>query len=137
MTLSAFPTWLLAEWQSLPREVRSAPATHPQLEAFEKEHGPIPAQYRSFLMQFGGGPVGHEWVDGIHELAATHEKFRAGRRDGHWKMASVFVFGWDGQGHPMAIDSRGAVVVERPGQGLERLAASFAEYVAKGFGHQL
>lgn len=137
MAAPAFPTWLLAEWQSLPREVRCAPATHPQLEAFESAHGAIPAQYRSFLMQFGGGPVGHEWIDGIDQLTATQEKFRAGRRAGHWKMASVFVVGWDGAGNPIGIDSHGAVIVELPGEGVQRLAGSFAEYVAKGFGHQL
>ena len=135
MAASPFPTWLLAEWQSLPREVRCAPATHPELEAFEKEHGPIPMQYRTFLMQFGGGPVGHEWVEGIQQLPATQAKFRAGRQAGQWKMTSVFVVGWDGTGHPIAIDPRGAVVVERPGQGVQRLAASFAAFVTQGLGH--
>jgi hypothetical protein len=131
-----FAPSLVSEWHSLPAGVRQLPATQAELEAFEKSHGAIPAQYRAFLQQFGGGAVGSEWVDGIHQLARTHAKFAAEVALGGWSMSDAFVFGWDGAGNPMAIAQTGAVVMEDHNfGGVQRLAPSFGEWLAKAMGH--
>ena len=129
---------LQEKWRSLPADIRYAQASPEQLEAFEGKHGPIPAEYRAFLQEFGGGAVGSEWVDGIGQLPRTHAKFNSERGVGGWSMANVFVIGWDGAGNPIGIDASGAVVVEDHNFGeVHQLASSFAEFLARGLGHAL
>ena len=122
-------------WQALPEGCRKAPATAEQLEAFEHRFTPIPPAYRWFLQVCGGGTIGSEWIDGIGELADSHEKFereRAGDRG--WRMREVFVIGWDGSGNPIALDNRsGAVVVEdHTFGGVHRMAESFEAFLVSG-----
>lgn len=103
---------LLHSWNQLPESVRYQPATHEQIDAFESQHGPIPPTYRAFLLQFGGGAVGSEWLDGVEQLSATHAKFQRENGPHGWQLEDAFVIGWDGAGNPLAIDRAGAVVVE-------------------------
>jgi hypothetical protein len=127
-----------AKWESLPNEVRYARASTSQVEAFEQAHGPIPSEYRSFLLEFGGGVAGSEWVDGIEQLPNTHRKFRSEAGLGGWTMRDVFVIGWDGAGNPLAIDASGAVVVEdHKFGGVRQVAPSFHAFVAEGLRHAL
>lgn len=122
----------------MPAEVRSAPASEIALTEFERAHGRIPAEYRNFLRECGGGPVGSEWIDGIDKLAAIQAKFRRECGPTGWKNADLFVIGWDGGGNPIGIDAAGAVVVEDHNSGGVRVcAASFAAFLAKGLGHAL
>jgi len=133
-----FAASLVSEWLSLPAEVRRAPASLEQLEEFERAYGPIPLGYRQFLQHFGGGPVGSEWIDGIEQLAESHNKFRRECGPNGWRNSQAFVIGWDGGGNPIEIDVAGAVVVEDHNSGdVHRLAASFEEFLAKGLGHAL
>ena len=134
------PSWDLMRvtWESLPTEVRYPRASPSQIEAFERAHGPVPSEYRTFLLEFGGGVVGSEWVDGIEQLPNTRRKFRSETRPGGWTMRDVFVIGWDGAGNPMAIDQSGAVVVEDHSLGgVHQLAQSFRAFVAEGLRHAL
>lgn len=129
---------LLLAWKQLPESIRYQPATQPQIDAFESEHGPIPPTYREFLLQFGGGAVGSEWLDGVDQLATTHAKFQRERGPHAWKLEDAFVIGWDGAGNPLAINRAGAVVVEDHNfGGVHQLASSLVAYVAKGLGHAL
>jgi hypothetical protein len=135
---SSLPASLVSEWHLLPAEVRSAPASEEALAEFERAHGPIPAEYRQFLGQCGGGPVGNEWIDGIDKLAATHTKFRRESGPSGWRNSNVFVIGWDGGGNPIGIDAAGAVVVEDHNfGGVHMRAPSFAAFLEKGLGHAL
>jgi len=129
---------LLLAWRQLPESVRYQPATQRQIDAFECEHGPIPPTYREFLLQFGGGVVGGEWLDGVNQLASTHAKFRGERGPHGWQLDDAFVIGWDGAGNPLAINRSGAVVVEDHNfGGVLQLASSLMAYVAEGLGHAL
>ncbi|MFG6460745.1 SMI1/KNR4 family protein [Roseateles sp. DXS20W] len=129
---------LLQAWKQLPESIRYQPATQPQIDAFESQHGPIPPTYREFLLQFGGGAVGSEWLDGVDQLANTHAKFRRERSLHAWRLDDAFVIGWDGAGNPLAISREGAVVVEDHNfGGVHRLASSLMAYVARGLGHAL
>ena len=132
----ALQSALVAAWRTLPEEVRSAPATEEQLREFEREFGPVPAEFRWFLRTCGGDPVGSEWVDGIGELAESHCKFIAEAGPGGWTMADVFVIGWDGGGNPFAIHRQtGKVLVEDHAfGGIHELAESFAAFLAEGLG---
>ncbi|RYD75328.1 MAG: SMI1/KNR4 family protein [Verrucomicrobiaceae bacterium] len=135
---SALAASLVSEWHSLPSEVRSAPASEAAIAAFERANGRIPVEYRQFLVQCGGGPVGSEWIDGIGKLCATHAKFKAECGPGGWSNCNVFVIGWDGAGNPISIDPTGAVVVEDHNfGGVHVLASSFIEFLSKGLGHAL
>lgn len=130
---------IIAAHHALLEEIRSAPATPAELEAFESEHGPIPLAYRWYLEHCGGGVVGAEWVDDIHQLRETQRKFNAESalepRRGGWTMRDVFVFGWDGAGNPMAIRaSTGEVVVEDHNfGGVHVLAPSFERFLTTAF----
>jgi hypothetical protein len=104
---------ILNAWQSLAEEVRHKPATEEELRRFEQSFGIIPPEFRWFLSECGGGPVGSEWVDSIEELPASHRKFHAESGPGGWTMKGVFIVGWDGVGNPMGIlRVSGAVLVE-------------------------
>lgn len=132
-----FRAAVLAAWQSRVRAegINAAPATEPELRAFESEFGPIPAEFRWFLAACGGGPVGSEWVDSIRELPATHRKFRSefGPPRG-WTLAEVFVIGWDGSGNPFGIHApSGRVLVEdHDFGGIHEMAQSFRGFLAEG-----
>ncbi len=135
---SALAASLVSEWQLLPAEVRSAPASEEALAEFERAHGPIPAEYRQFLGQCGGGPVGSEWIDGIDKLAATHAKFHREYGLSGWKNSTVFVIGWDGAGNPIGVDATGAVVIEdHTFGGVHVRAPSFSAFLAGGLGYAL
>jgi hypothetical protein len=115
--------------------LRRPRATDEELQAFEYEFGPIPPIFRWFLSECGGGVVGAEWVDGIHELPKTHRKFRAESIGDHgWRMKDVFVIGWDGSGNPYGIDATtGKVVVEdHDFGGIHEMAPSFDEFLREG-----
>jgi hypothetical protein len=134
------PSWksMRTTWESLPADVRYRRASSSQLEAFERTHGPIPREYRTFLLEFGGGVVGSEWVDGIEQLPNTQRKFRSEQASGGWAMRDVFVIGWDGAGNPMAIGQTGAVVVEDHNfGGVHELGPSFLAFLAERLGHAL
>ena len=126
---------LLHAWQTLPDSCRSAPATHEELAAFEREYGPIPPTYRRFLETFGGGVVGHQWLDSIAELPASHRKFEAERKaEGGWTMEAVFIIGWDGSGNPLGLHLHtGELLVEdHDFGGIHRVADSFEAFLAAG-----
>lgn len=132
---SPFPASLVSNWLSLPPEVRSEPASEERLAEFERAYGPIPTEYRQFLIQCGGGPVGGEWIDGIDKLAATHAKFRRECGPSGWSNSDLFVLGWDGGGNPIAINADGAVVVEDHNfGGIQVLAPSFSVFFAGRLG---
>jgi hypothetical protein len=129
------PPWasLRRVWQSLPGEARYLPASPAQLDTFEHSYGPVPSEYRVFLLEFGGGVVGSERVDGIEQLSNTHAKYESERHPGGWTMQDAFVIGWDGAGNPMAIDRSGAVVVEHHNfGGVHQLAPSFLAFLTTG-----
>lgn len=129
---------LLLAWKQLPESIRYQPATLPQIDEFESEYGPIPPTYREFLLQFGGGAVGGEWLDGVDQLSTTHAKFRREHGPRGWQLEDAFVIGWDGAGNPLAIDRTGAVVVEDHNfGGVHQLASSLMAYMAKGLDHAL
>jgi len=126
---------VLAAWSEQIEDILHPPATDEQIEQFEREFGPIPADYRWFLQVCGGGVVGSEWVDNIHQLIATHAKFRAESipEDG-WSMKDVFIVGWDGGGNPFGIDARtGKVLVEdHTFGGIHEMAPSFEHLLLAG-----
>jgi hypothetical protein len=127
---------LLCAWRSIPEEVRQPPATEEQLRSFEGAFGIIPSEFRWFLAECGGGPVGSDSVDGIRELPASHRKFRAEFGPGGWSMKGVFIIGWDGAGNPLGIlRVSGAVLVEDHNfGGVHALAGSFISFLAAGLG---
>src|SRR5512139_1351938 len=133
MSPSAFSS-LLNVWQSRPAEIRYPGATEAELQEFESEHGSIPNEYRLFLSAFGGGVVGAEWVDGIHQLRETHEKFKRESGANGWSLKDTFVIGWDGAGNPFGIHlPSGAVVVEDHNfGGVHEMAPSFEVFLREG-----
>lgn len=120
--------------RALPSACRSERATETALRAFEEEFGPIPADYRWYLAECGGGVVRSEWLDGIEALRKSHAKFRveAAHATG-WKKKDGFLIGWDGGGNPMSIDrDTGEVVVEdHDFGGVHAVARSFADFCLK------
>ena len=132
-----FRAAVVAAWQvrTGAADINATPADEEELRAFEAEFGPIPADFRWFLVACGGGPVGCEWVDDIRELSATHRKFRAESGRGGWTLADVFVIGWDGAGNPYGIHTpSGRVLVEDHNfGGIHEMAPSFAAFLGKEF----
>lgn len=124
-------------WLARPEDIRYAPATDLALNSFEKEFGPIPDDFRWFLSACGGGVVGSEWVDGIEQLASSHQKHQ--RESGlNGQKASFFLIGWDGAGQPLGIDrATGEVVVEAEGSDGEvrRLSPSIETFLLMGLIH--
>jgi hypothetical protein len=122
---------ILATLSELPSDVREPPATLEQLEQFERAFGEVAHQYRWFLLNWGGGAVGREWLDGISKLAASQTKYQEefGPPSG-WSMERVFIIGWDGFGNPIAIHKpTGRVLLENHNfGGVHELASSFFEY---------
>lgn len=113
--------------------MRYQPAQPVALAGFESAFGPIPAEFRWFLSDCGGGVVGSEWVDGISQLEATHEKFKREKSADGWS-SRMFVIGWDGAGGPFGIEPvSGAVVVEDHNVGdVRQLAPSFEDFLVRG-----
>ncbi len=114
---------------ALPEGCRSKPASLEEVAAFEAEFGPIPDDYRWYLITCGGGVIGSEWVDDIRELRATQRKFR----EEEWPVPDGFPIGWDGSGNPMIIDrtSGRLLVPDHDFGGVHDLAPSFADLVLK------
>lgn len=141
---SYWPHRVAEAWRALPEDIRHPPATEDALTQFEAEHGPIPEEFRWFLLECGGGVVGSEWIGGIEQLGATHRKFaEESAIEGGWTMRNVFVIGWDGAGNPIAIELEpaerqlfaGRVVVEdHQFGGVHVLAPSFVAFVARALG---
>ena len=127
---------LAREFSRLPDSVRSPPAPEDQLVRFEGDHGPIPGPFRWFLATCGGGPVGSEWVDGIEDLTASHEKFARERDQGFWpELADVFIIGWDGAGNPFGIHRADGRVLREDHDfgGFDELTPSFMSFLDQGF----
>ena len=115
--------------------VRSAVATEDELTAFEALYGSIPLDFRWFLAECGGGPVGSEWVDSIAELPQSHSRFQKQSAEaGGWTMRDVFIIGWDGSGNPLGIHApTGEVWVEDHNfGGVHRVAESFERFLSIG-----
>ena len=91
----------------LPSGCRREPATEEQIRDFESSFGPIPEDYRWYLITCGGGVIGSEWVDGIEELPTTHRKVR----DGGYTISNFFPIGWDGSGNPFGFDTVAGVIL--------------------------
>ena len=121
----------------MPDSLRREPATEQELCEFEASYGPIPEDYRWFLLTCGGGHFGSEWVDDIVELTKSHVKFRRefGPPRG-WRMRNVFIIGWDGAGNPFGIEATtGRVLVEDHNfGGIHELASNLEEFMLKGIG---
>ena len=77
---------------AMPESLRREPATQEELREFETAYGPIPEDYRWFLLAYGGGHFGAEEVDDIVRLTKGHAKFRRefGPPRG-WTMRDVFI----------------------------------------------
>lgn len=119
----------------MPEELYRGPATEEELRGFETSYGPIPEDYRWFLLACGGGHFGSEEVDDIVRLTESHAKFQ--RESGPprgWTMRDVFIIGWDGAGNPFGIEATtGRVVVEDHNfGGIHELAPSLEEFMLKG-----
>ena len=107
-----------------------------ELADFEARYCSIPADFRWFLAECGGGSVGSEWVDDITELPHSHDKFR--REAAHpngWTMCDVFVIGWDGAGNPFGIHTptNELRVEDHNFGGVHRMAESFAQFSLNAF----
>ena len=121
---------ILELWSQLPDEVKGRKAPSHELEAFESEYGTIPVDYRWFLRECGGGPVGPDWIDGIGELANTHAKFRSESIVHNGWTSTGFIIGWDGAGNPILIDETGKVIVEDHNfGGIHELSSSFRSFL--------
>jgi hypothetical protein len=122
---------LIEAWRALPADVRCPPATATELNRLEEELGPLPTEFRWFLSELGGGPVGSEWIDDASKLRETHAKFEAERY--HWSLTNCFVIGWDGAGNPIAIDTQsGRVLTEDHNYGgVHELSPSFEEFLSR------
>jgi hypothetical protein len=120
---------------AMPESLRRDSATEQELREFEESYGPIPEDYRWFLLTCGGGHFGAEAVDDITELAKSHAKFRRefGPPRG-WTMRDVFIIGWDGFANPFGIETTtGRVVVEDHNfGGIHELAPSLEEFMLRG-----
>jgi hypothetical protein len=120
---------------AMPTSVRHEPASEEELREFEATYGPIPQDYRWFLLACGGGYFGSDEIDDIAALTKSHTKFRKefGPPRG-WSMHDVFVIGWDGFANPFGIEkSTGRIVVEDHNLGgVHELAPSLEEFMLRG-----
>ena len=117
----------------LPEDCRKDPASPEGLAAFESEFGPIPADYRWYLAECGGGVIGSEWIDGIEELAATHKKVREGQNRGFYRISHFFPVGWDGFGNVYGYDlGTGHIIMEDHNfGGVHEIASGLYDLVCK------
>jgi hypothetical protein len=99
---------------ALPESCRSAPASEEALVAFEAEHGAIPADYRWYLANCGGGVIGCDWIDSIKELWETHRRVKEARAKGFYlRLGDYFPVGWDGWGCTYGFDLKtGRIMLE-------------------------
>jgi hypothetical protein len=128
---------ILSAWnrRQAAAEINSPPAQETELAAFEAEFGPIPPDFRWFLSSCGGGPVGSEWVDDIHQLGNSHRKFQSEAGPGGWALKDVFVIGWDGGGNPFGIHRpTGHVLVDDHhfDRNVKMMSPSFEHLLIKG-----
>jgi hypothetical protein len=126
---------IIDAFAALPDGCKYAVANVSKLNTFESAFGPIPSDFRWFLMHCGGGTIGCEWVDGIDELADTHGKFNAESQiENGWTMSGVFVIGWDGSGNPYGIETTtGKILVEDHNfGGIHEMAPSFEAFLERG-----
>lgn len=122
-------------FSALPDGCKCAVATEGQLEEFESTFGPIPDDFRWFLIHCGGGTIGSEWVDGIDDLSDTHCKFNAESVIEYgWTMDGVFVIGWDGAGNPFGIETAtGRILVDDHNfGGVHEMFPSFEAFLERG-----
>jgi hypothetical protein len=120
---------------ALPDGCKYAVATTSQLDEFESTFGPIPDDFRWFLMRCGGGTIGSVWVDGIDELTETHRKFvEESAIENGWTMDGVFIIGWDGAGNPFGIETEtGRILVEDHNfGGIHEMSSSFEAFLEHG-----
>ena len=75
--------------------------------------------YSQWLTRTGGGPIGPEWFDGVHELEESQKKFNTEA----WSIKG-FVVGWDGAGNPMVLQPNGEIITEDHNFGGVHLVAS-------------
>ena len=117
----------------LPEDCRSQPATNEELESFEREFGPIPEDFRWYLVECGGGVIGSEWINDIRELAATHKLVKQAQSRGFYKIARFFPLGWDGSGNPYGYDlDTGDIVTEdHDFGGIHKVATDFYDLLSR------
>jgi hypothetical protein len=118
---------------TLPESCRRASATADDLANFEQEFGPIPEDFRWFLIECGGGVIGSEWIDGIKELSSTHRKVKDAQRRGFYRIAQFFPLGWDGAGNPYGYDlNTGHIVTEDHNfGGVHEVASDFYDLLVR------
>lgn len=95
-----------AHWE-LPPGCRHTPATEDQIRDFEAKFGPIPDDYRWYLIACGGGVIGSEWVDGIDALPVTYRNVQVGG----YTIPNFFPIGWDGGGNPFGYDTSTGLIL--------------------------
>ena len=117
---------IIDAWMNIPESVKERKASENDLDRFESGYGTIPKEFRWFLLNCGGGPIGSDLIDGIDELVDSHIKFqKESESEGGWK-SKGFVIGWDGAGNPILIEENGKVVVEDHNfGGIHELSSSF------------
>lgn len=104
---------ILRTHHAFPDGCRYRQASESELASFEAAYGTIPADYRWYLANCGGGVIGSEWIDGIRELPQSHKRFVQERDRGFYTMSKFFLIGWDGGGNPYGFDlSTGKIVTE-------------------------
>jgi hypothetical protein len=124
-----------AHVEALPENLREEPATEQQIQEFESVHGPIPEDFRWFLLNCGSGIFGAERVDGILALGRSHKKFRVEASRPHgWTLSNFFLLGWDGSGNPFGIElATGQIVVEDHNfGGIHGIAPSLEAFMLNG-----
>ena len=121
-------------WMLRPDGTKCPPASSNELADFEATHKDIPEDYRWFLFECGSGVVGSEWLDGIDDLYASHQKFNEECSiENGWRHKSQFVIGWDGSGSPIGVTPNGQIGVEHPGEEeLVILSNSIEEFLLSG-----
>jgi hypothetical protein len=127
---------ILKAHADLPLDCRCAPASEEALAAFEAQSGPIPADYRWYLRECGGGVIGSEWIDGIDELPETHRRVREGQQNGFYTLRDFFPIGWDGEGNPYGFDLKSGRIITEDHNfgGIHDVASDFFDLLCrKGF----
>jgi hypothetical protein len=124
---------ILEAHNALPDGCRYAPVSEEALLAFEARCGSIPADYRWYLRECGGGVIGSEWIDGIKELPETHRRVREGQQRGFYTLRDFFPIGWDGGANPYGFDlNSGRIVMEdHDVGGIHEVASDFLDLLGK------
>ena len=122
---------ILKLWKAREPGISYPPATKDEIADFENVCKDIPEDYKWFLLNCGGGVIGAEWTDSIDELHSTHTKFdeECAMNNG-WTIGDSFIIGWDGSGSPIAINSKGNIIVEWESDGkVYELAPSIEKWL--------